>query len=94
MTDTDKLNDAILESGIKIVAIAGKLGISRKGFYKKLNNETEFKDSEIAAMQKILGLTNRKRDEIFLLKWLNKNQPNYALGLHTIPRNFRQQKYI
>ena len=75
MTDTDKLNDAILESGIKIVAIAGKLGISRKGFYKKLNNETEFKDSEIAAMQKILGLTNRKRDEIFLLKWLNKNQP-------------------
>lgn len=50
MTDTDKLNDAILESGIKIVAIAGKLGISRKGFYKKLNNETEFKDSEIAAM--------------------------------------------
>ena len=58
MTDTDKLNDAILESGIKIVAIAGKLGISRKGFYKKLNNETEFKDSEIAAMQKILGLTN------------------------------------
>lgn len=75
MTDTDKLNDAILESGIKIVAIAGKLGISRKGFYKKLNNETEFKASEIAAMQKILGLTNRKRDEIFLLKWLNKNQP-------------------
>lgn len=83
MTDTDKLNDAIFESGIKIVAIAGKLGISRKGFYKKLNNETEFKDSEIAAMQKILGLTNRKRDEIFLqkrdeiflLKWLNKNQP-------------------
>ena len=45
MTDTDKLNDAILESGIKIVAIDGKLGISRKGFYKKLNNETEFKDA-------------------------------------------------
>lgn len=65
MTDTDKLNDAILESGIKIVAIAGKLGISREGFYKKLNNETEFKASEIAAMQRILALTNRRRDEIF-----------------------------
>ena len=68
MTDTDKLNDAILESGIKIVAIAGKLGISRKGFYKKLNNETEFKDSEIAAMQKILGLTN-----LFLMQILYQN---------------------
>ncbi len=65
MTDTEKLNDAILESGIKITAIASKLGISREGFYKKLNNETEFKASEISAMQKILGLTNKKRDEIF-----------------------------
>lgn len=65
MTDTEKLNDTISESGIKITAIANKLGISREGFYKKLNNETEFKASEISAMQKILGLTNRKRDEIF-----------------------------
>ena len=65
MTDTEKLNDAISESGIKITAIANKLGISREGFYKNLNNETEFKASEISAMQKILGLTNRKRDEIF-----------------------------
>ena len=65
MTDTKKLNDAILESGIKITAIANKLGISREGFYKKLNNETEFKASEISAMQRILGLTNKKRDEIF-----------------------------
>ena len=40
MTDTEKLNDAISESGIKITAIANKLGISREGFYKKLNNET------------------------------------------------------
>ena len=65
MTDTEKLNDAILESGIKITAIANKLGISREGFYKKLNNETEFKASEISAMQRILGLTNKKRGEIF-----------------------------
>lgn len=65
MTDTEKLNDAISKSGIQITAIANKLGISREGFYKKLNNETEFKASEISAMQRILGLTNRKRDEIF-----------------------------
>lgn len=65
MTDTDKLNEVISDSGITITAIANKLGITREGFYKKLNNETEFKASEISAMKKILNLTNRKRDEIF-----------------------------
>lgn len=65
MTDTDKLNAVISDSGITITAIANKLGITREGFYKKLNNETEFKASEISAMKKILNLTNRKRDEIF-----------------------------
>jgi len=61
MTDSKKLSDEIADSGITITAIAKKLGITREGFYKKLNNETEF----ISALQKILRLTNKKRDEIF-----------------------------
>ena len=65
MTDSKKLSDEIADSGITITAIAKKLGIAREGFYKKLNNETEFKASEISALQKILRLTNKKRDEIF-----------------------------
>ena len=65
LTDTSKLNEAITESGITITAIANKIGISREGFYKKLNNETEFKASEISTLQKILALTNERRDEIF-----------------------------
>lgn len=68
MTDTIKLGVAISESGITITAIAKKIGITREGFYKKLNNETEFKASEISALQEILGLSNRKRDEIFFAK--------------------------
>ena len=59
------MSDEIADSGITITAIAKKLGITREGFYKKLNNETEFKASEISALQKILRLTNKKRDEIF-----------------------------
>lgn len=71
MTDSKKLSDEITNSGMTITAISKKLGITREGFYKKLNNETEFKASEISALQKILRLTNKKRDEIFLQKKLN-----------------------
>jgi hypothetical protein len=59
------LNEEIVDSGITITAIARKLGITREGLYKKINNETEFKASEILSMQKILNLTNKKRDSIF-----------------------------
>lgn len=65
MTDTEKLNSEIDDSGMTITAIAAKIGISREGFYKKLNNETEFKASEISALQKILNLSSERRDEIF-----------------------------
>lgn len=65
MTDSKKLSKEIDESGITITAIAKKLGITREGFYKKLNNETEFKASEISTLQRILNLSNEKRDEIF-----------------------------
>jgi DNA-binding phage protein len=51
-----------------VTFIARKIGITREGFYKKLNNETEFKASEIAALQSILRLSNKKRDEIFFAK--------------------------
>ena len=68
MTNTEVLSKEISNSGITITAIAKKLGITREGFYKKLNNETEFKASEISAMQRILNLYNKKRDDIFFAK--------------------------
>lgn len=73
MTDTIRLNKAIAESGITIVAIAKKIGISREGLYKKINNDTEFKASEISAMKKILRLTNEERDKIFFAKEVEYN---------------------
>ena len=68
MTNTEVLSEEITNSGITITAIAKKLGITREGFYKKLNNETEFKASEISAIQRILNLSNKKRDDIFFAK--------------------------
>ena len=65
LTDKKKLSEAIDDSGMTLKAIATKLVIARESFYKKLNNETEFKASEISVLQKILDLSNEKRDEIF-----------------------------
>ena len=71
MTNTEKLREAIDAQGIAISTIANKLGISREGLYKKINNETEFKASEIAALTDILRLSNNQRDEIFLTLYVN-----------------------
>lgn len=68
MTDSELLNDEISKSGMTVTFIARKMGITREGFYKKLNNETEFKASEIVALQSILRLSNKRRDEIFFAK--------------------------
>lgn len=68
MTNSLMLKEIIEESGISVTAIARKMGITREGLYKKLNNKTEFKASEIVLMQKILSLSNKKRDEIFFAK--------------------------
>lgn len=68
MTDSEALSKAIENSGLKLTFIANKLELSREGFYKKLNNQTEFKASEIVKLQDILNLSNNERDKIFFYK--------------------------
>lgn len=68
LTNSVLLSHEISESGMTITFIARKIGITREGFYKKLNNETEFKASEIVILQSLLRLSNKKRDEIFFAK--------------------------
>lgn len=65
MTETVKLEMAITRSGQTKKIIAEKIGISNMGFYKKINNITEFKASEIAMLQRILQLSDDERDAIF-----------------------------
>lgn len=65
MTDTQMLKDAIIESGVTITWLSCKMGLSREGLYKKINGETEFKGSEIAALTTLLHLTTEKRETIF-----------------------------
>ncbi len=56
MTDKTKLEIAIIKSGLTKHEVAKRLGLSDMGFYKKLNNVTEFKASEIAKLKEILKL--------------------------------------
>jgi len=65
LTDTVALKDAIKNSGMSVTYIANILGITRGALYKKLDNITEFKASEIVLLKKILNLSDKERDDIF-----------------------------
>lgn len=65
MTDTRELEAAIARSGIPKQELAQSIGVSRSAFLKKSKNETEFKATEIIALQKLLSLTDVERDKIF-----------------------------
>lgn len=65
MTNTNLLRKKLDESGYKLRFIARQLGITYQGFLKKINNETEFKASEIQSLKEILNLTDEERDMIF-----------------------------
>lgn len=65
MTDSKELSEVIEKSGLKIIHIASVLGLSREGLCKKINNQTEFKASEIVRLQEILNISNEKRMKIF-----------------------------
>lgn len=65
MTNTSLLRKKLDESGYKLRFIAKQLGITYQGFLKKINNETEFKASEIQSLKEILNLTDEERDMIF-----------------------------
>lgn len=69
MTDTDRLNKAIRESGLHKSAILARMGFkSYATLRKKARNEREFTASEVMMMTDILGLTPAQRDEIFFVR--------------------------
>ncbi|MDR0925099.1 MAG: hypothetical protein LBN31_12210 [Hungatella sp.] len=66
MTDTVRLNDVIKKSGLKKRWIAAELGLSSYGFWRKINNENQFKAGEIKELCRLLKITSlKKKDEIF-----------------------------
>lgn len=75
MTNTALLRKKIDESGYKLRFIAKQIGITYQGFLKKINNESEFKASEIKGLQDLLNLTDEIRDKIFFLPLMWNDNP-------------------
>lgn len=65
MTNSVLLRKKIDESGYKLTFVAAKCGLTYQGFQKKLNNETEFKASEMLALKELLGLNDQESNAIF-----------------------------
>lgn len=66
MTNTEMLRRIIKESGLKLEYIAAQLEISRFSLSKKIENETEFKASEIQKLCDVLRISsNEDKEAIF-----------------------------
>lgn len=65
MTNTELLRKKIDDSGYKLRFIAEKIGITYQGFLKKINNETEFKATEIQILCELLNIDIQEKEEIF-----------------------------
>lgn len=68
MTNTNMLEIALIKSKITKKELASSLGISIQTLYNKLNNEAEFKASEITKATEILNLNRTEREAIFFAK--------------------------
>lgn len=68
MIRLDLLNSKIKRSGMTIVSIAEKTGVSRETLYNKLSGNVDFKASEILGISDALKLTAKERDEIFFAR--------------------------
>ena len=66
MVNTEMLNEAIRESGLKRGHIADAIGVSRASLARKMTGKTEFTASEIVGLTSVLQLTRSARDQIFL----------------------------
>lgn len=63
MTDSKAVKKIISEKGLKLQYIAKMLGITRYALSLKINNENEFKTSEVTAMCELLEIDDLKEKE-------------------------------
>jgi hypothetical protein len=74
MTNTKLLKAKIKEKGVKKGFLVKALNTSYHWLGKKIENEKEFKASEIETLCEVLGITdNDERNEIFFAKNVEKS---------------------
>lgn len=65
MTDTIEFKVAVIRAKTNQAKLAKQLGISEMSLYRKVNGISEFKGSEISALEQLLMLSPSQRDRIF-----------------------------
>lgn len=67
MPNTNKLREIIDGSGYKYEYVADYIGMTRYGLYRKLQEGSEFKPSQIIKLCELLKIDDCQRAEIFLI---------------------------
>lgn len=67
MTDTKLLREKIEASGLKLNFIASQLWISPKALTMKIENQTQFKPSEIKRLCELLGIETAEEQTLIFL---------------------------
>lgn len=65
MANVELLRKKISDSGMTMTAISNKSGILRETMYNRMKSG-DFYASEIAALTRVLHLSRKERDDIFL----------------------------
>ena len=63
--NNELLREVIKDSGVKVTALADKIGISRQSLTMKINGERSFDQGEIMAIKTNLHLTDEQFMQIF-----------------------------
>lgn len=66
MTNCERLQKEIENSGYTIKYLAKQLNITPQGFHKKRTGNSEFTIKEMLTLCEILKITKSEREEIFL----------------------------
>ncbi|MBR3238809.1 MAG: toxin-antitoxin system, antitoxin component, Xre family protein [Oscillospiraceae bacterium] len=72
MTNTRLLEQKIKDSGLKLTYIADRLGVVWITLRRKLDGESEFKQSEIVVLKDLLHLTDEDVNAIFFISKVEK----------------------
>ncbi len=63
--NSNELNAELARYGLSIPKAADAIGIGKKAFYAKMNGESQFKQSEIQQLKKLLKLSDERVGAIF-----------------------------
>lgn len=83
MANVELLRKKISESGMTVSAIADKSGILRETLYNRMKSGN-FYASEIVSLTKVLRLSRKERDDIFL--------PWYVNAIHIRQINLKKER--